>query len=674
MAYLEFATGNDTQVLNIPADTDFTVGNDNLKLDDFRYYSRALTLTEITTLSTPIVLNQPPVATASLSVNKALKNKPVVVSLGYYDVDSDAATLCSVSNLDVNLEMLGSCSCSSGICSVILASSDASTKSFDYNVTANSDVSESVTASIEFLEESDINSDLIFHYDFEAPIHLGDNRHTTDGQFNAVVEGDVQFTQKNGGAADFTNGAQLRVRGYNGITGSDARGIAFWFNSKVNTNATMNLIEWGDQSGAGSNFRVYTLNQFIRFETTSNQRLNGDSRFLGDGNWHHIVLNFPNGSSTLGDFEVYIDGKRELVSGNTGSIVNTAGSSEVRIGSSGAKYMDEVRLYSRALTSEEIEVLSHPEASNIRPYLLGRTYPERLILNQSQTVYLAYSDPDEQQASSCSLSNLDPALLITSACSCSSGLCSVGLSSNTLGVVNFDYQVSTNENSNEISVGLNTINATTITDGLVAHYDFENNANLLEDATGNLDAVTLSGVSSFNDGTRGLVADMSGGGYIDLNNAASFYSQEIFNRTWSGHIKLNSISSQYIIDDRGRNSRGISVVLNANGTITASAGNTAGGQITATSVTALTPNTWYHFSVVYTAGSVYLYIDGQIEDGTTGGDFNIQNDDNSRSALGRRNNQSVLTASNEFDGLMDDIRVYNRGLGDHEILMLYLTD
>lgn len=672
---LEFISGNSTQTLNIISDFDLYLGGNAGNLDEFRIYSRALTLSEIEILAAPGVLNRPPVASGILSQAKALVNKPIEVLLGYSDVDSDQATLCTVTNLDSGLEALNSCACTSGVCSIILASSDLGSKSFDYSITANSETSELISTSLEFVGEADINSNLVFNFDFDIPTFLGDNKHSTNGDKDALVKGRLEHSLLNGGSARFRgSNAGLEVLDYQGISGSNERSIAMWVKTPTSTTGTIDLVRWGDESQTGSEFRLYLTNQMLRLETTGNFRINNDKRYLADGQWHHIVVQLPLGGSTMGDIKIFIDGKADTFTGSTTAVIDSNLVGNVLIGDTTDEvYFDDVRLYERALSFGEIEVLASPAALNVRPYALGRIYPETLILNEPSIVYLGYSDPDDQQASSCSLSNVDPSLTITTACTCDeSGTCLVGLSSNSLGTVNFDYQVTTTANSNSITADVTTITAQTVTDGLVAHYDFDNSGNLLEDANNNLDAVLNNGVTSFNDGTRGLVAEFDGSSQIDLNNSPNFYSSEIHNRTWSFHVNFKSISEQYIIDDRGRNNRGFAIGLNSDGTISATAGD--GTNITVTSTTTLSPSSWYHISAVYSGSNLYLYINGQLEDAASGSFFYIRNDGNSRSALGGRNNQSVQNRANSLDGYLDDVKVFQKALSDQEILQIYLTE
>ena len=85
---------------------------------------------------------------------------------------------------------------------------------------------------------------------------------------------------------------------------------------------------------------------------------------ITDGNWHHVAAVLENdGSPNLNEVRLYVDGTEEAVPG-TAMVINTILDNEVKIGvfSDTAKYfeglIDEVRIYSRALTEAEIQALA----------------------------------------------------------------------------------------------------------------------------------------------------------------------------------------------------------------------------------------------------------------------------------------------------------------------------
>jgi len=94
---------------------------------------------------------------------------------------------------------------------------------------------------------------------------------------------------------------------------------------------------------------------------------------------------------------------------------------------------------------------------------------------------------------------------------------------------------------------------------------------------------------------------------------------------------------------------------------------------TAISTTALTTGVWYHTAVTYnaSAGTCAFYLDGS-SDGT-GSSLNTSiNDNASRFAIGANNTAS--TPIQFFDGLVDEVRVWNDIRTAQEISDNYLTE
>jgi hypothetical protein len=87
---------------------------------------------------------------------------------------------------------------------------------------------------------------------------------------------------------------------------------------------------------------------------------------LRDGQWHHIAVVFDSDSDPdTSDLTLYVDGVAESVSYLGLRAINTAAETDVYLGSrlGGASYlfsglMDDVRIYSRALTAAEIAAMA----------------------------------------------------------------------------------------------------------------------------------------------------------------------------------------------------------------------------------------------------------------------------------------------------------------------------
>lgn len=159
------------------------------------------------------------------------------------------------------------------------------------------------------------------------------------------------------------------VLGYNGIGGSEARTVAFWFKGSAtqsNNNAT--LVSWGT-GGTTNRFDTRVKNNpsgFIRTEVSGSG--SDGTAIMADDTWHHCAVVFdPTVGTTIGSVQFYIDGVLDILSAPGGTEVNTTTTLNVRIGASRALAgrsltgkMDDIRIYNRALSGEEIVDLFAP--------------------------------------------------------------------------------------------------------------------------------------------------------------------------------------------------------------------------------------------------------------------------------------------------------------------------
>ena len=159
------------------------------------------------------------------------------------------------------------------------------------------------------------------------------------------------------------------VLGYNGIGGSDARTVAFWFKGpSVQNNANGTLVAWGTgATGTRYDTRVNANGTGIIRTEVAGSGSNGTA-IMADDTWHHcaVVLN-PTIGTTVGDLQFYIDGVLDTLSVVGGTPINSSTANNVRIGASQGianrsltGKMDDIRIYTRALSSTEISDLVAP--------------------------------------------------------------------------------------------------------------------------------------------------------------------------------------------------------------------------------------------------------------------------------------------------------------------------
>jgi hypothetical protein len=162
-------------------------------------------------------------------------------------------------------------------------------------------------------------------------------------------------------------GSWVEVTGFTGIGGSAARTVAFWFKGDAaQANLNANLVGWGT-GGTGNRFdtRINTVGVGqIRTEVAGSGS-NGTAP-ITDNTWHHCaVVVDPTIGTTIGDIQFYIDGVLDPLTATGGTEINSTTTNPVLIGSSPGiagraltGKMDDIRIYNRALSSEEVEKLS----------------------------------------------------------------------------------------------------------------------------------------------------------------------------------------------------------------------------------------------------------------------------------------------------------------------------
>lgn len=96
-----------------------------------------------------------------------------------------------------------------------------------------------------------------------------------------------------------------------------------------------------------------------------------------------------------------------------------------------------------------------------------------------------------------------------------------------------------------------------------------------------------------------------------------------------------------------------------------------GGPEDLVGTTVLTSNTWYHGAYTYdgdtTTGT--LYLNGQVED--TDNTTNINLDANSRVLIGKYQSPSGFNINFDFDGMIDEVEIFDRALSQTEIQDIY---
>lgn len=174
-----------------------------------------------------------------------------------------------------------------------------------------------------------------------------------------------------GGALEFDGDDYIEIQNYSGVAGSHSRTCAAWIKTS-SSNSSM-IMSWGEENtgekwmfglSADGNLQVAVWGGYIE---------GGDSGF-NDSHWHHVAAVLEdNGNPTLDEIILYVDGIEQETScynctGNPPRI-DSAATESVKVGARFAEgvstvyldgVLDDVQIYSRALSQDEIEDLAIP--------------------------------------------------------------------------------------------------------------------------------------------------------------------------------------------------------------------------------------------------------------------------------------------------------------------------
>ncbi|MAF11468.1 hypothetical protein CMK11_13540 [Candidatus Poribacteria bacterium] len=179
-----------------------------------------------------------------------------------------------------------------------------------------------------------------------------------DGEFlDAKWSADGAF----GSAVEILGGdTHVAIDGYNGVAGSDPRTTVLWF--KGDAAIEHSWVKWGVNVTTNKYYiraHLSGADCWLRIETAGGQHYGGTN--VCDGQWHHLAVAFPAGSSMVKEHQLYVDGELETVTGGADVGVDTdTATQQVVIGARLANHVnaegliDEVAIFSVELAQDDI--------------------------------------------------------------------------------------------------------------------------------------------------------------------------------------------------------------------------------------------------------------------------------------------------------------------------------
>ncbi|WP_242202127.1 PKD domain-containing protein [Aestuariivivens insulae] len=210
------------------------------------------------------------------------------------------------------------------------------------------------------------------HYNFQGNL-MDDSSYKRDlavvGGYTPVYVNDKDGNTESAYQVPGTSGQYL-TNTYKGIGGNGERTVTAWIKT-TNVGTRKTIVSWGENTG-GSMFNVMVANGNIRVEGGACNVQNDDATVerLDTDTWRHIAVTYnPADGDKMSDIKLYIDGVYYANQPDSGdsynseaTVINTSNTvNNLQIGNSAynSNYywrgeLDDVRIYSKALTAEEI--------------------------------------------------------------------------------------------------------------------------------------------------------------------------------------------------------------------------------------------------------------------------------------------------------------------------------
>jgi hypothetical protein len=214
-------------------------------------------------------------------------------------------------------------------------------------------------------------------------------------------------------------------------------------------------------------------------------------------------------------------------------------------------------------------------------------------------------------------------------------------------------------------LGLIGIGNASLTDGLVAYYPFNGNAN---DESGNGNNGIVYGATltadRFGNANRAYAFDGSSS-YIDCGNSNTL---DVNNHTISAWVMING-SGNYVIVGKVNPFVSETIHLDITNNILNTymqTENVYGGIFGSQFINTAQ---WYFVTMTYDGSNVKLYVNGLIDRMTSRNGATKKNSNNM--AIGRHGGGDQKGGDYFFSGKINEVRIYNRALSDSEIQTLY---
>ena len=215
------------------------------------------------------------------------------------------------------------------------------------------------------------------------------------------LHGDPQWVAGyDGGALEFDgSGDYVNIDGWKGILGSHAITVSAWVKttSTATASGSNEIVGWGPNT-ARQRFSFRINDGRLRTEHQGGN-VQGSTN-LADGEWHHVGVTVKENSTvSYPEVKLYLDGQDNTIPSTDPDAYNITAAEDVSIGRRPALndrffdgLIDEVRIYNRALTQDEIQVIVIMQREEY-PFAFGPT-PADGALHEDTWVNLGWRAGD----------------------------------------------------------------------------------------------------------------------------------------------------------------------------------------------------------------------------------------------------------------------------------------
>ena len=422
------------------------------------------------------------------------------------------------------------------------------------------------------------------------------------------------------------------------------------------------IVDKRDNSNDG--FDLYINNQSRLFIRINDTTLSG-SLTVADGNWHHVAGVYDGSTMRL-----YVDGVADGTR-NIGavSLSTTAplllGENYARGNSFYAGTLDDVRVYSRALTAVEIDDLVQEGllANDTTPPVRSNGLPSGSLTPGTTDVTLSLTTGEDAECRWSTSAGVDFGVM-TGTFDTPFGT-SHSRDINGLAASSYAYYVrcedlAGNANGDDYAITFSIAEPGDLTSGLMGFWPFENGSGTTaDDLSGNGNAGTLANGPTWTTGQVGGALTLDG-----IDDAVTYTAapelddfSEITLSAWVNHSATTGWRS--IIDKRDGAFDGYDLYISSSGRLFMRVNNQ-----TLQGTTVVADGTWHHVVGVYDGNQMLLYVDGVLDASATVGSLTI---DTWRTL---RLGENWELGNSFFAGTMDEVRIYDRALDAGEVAEL----